>query len=122
MSSQWLAANMVVSSFAIGALAIPVFGLGFVDALLTIFFFNLLGVIPVCFFSIFGPKFGLRQIILSRFFFGYYGVKLSKTILAPCRRISTDYLTSCGLQWPGMLGLVFCQCHCRVSAYTCSQC
>ncbi len=78
---QWLAANMVVSSFAIGALAVPVFALGFVDALLTIFFINMLGVVPVCFFSTFGPKFGMRQMILSRFFFGYYGVKLSKTPL-----------------------------------------
>jgi Permease for cytosine/purines, uracil, thiamine, allantoin len=75
---QWLAANMNVSTFALGALAVPVFGLGFVDALLTIFFINLLGVLPVCFFCTFGPKFGLRQIILSRFFFGYYGVKLSE--------------------------------------------
>jgi Permease for cytosine/purines, uracil, thiamine, allantoin len=78
---QWLAVNMGVSTFALGALAVPVFGLGFVDALLTIFFINLLGVIPVCFFSIFGPEFGLRQIILSRFFFGYYGVKFCEAPL-----------------------------------------
>ena len=67
---------MVVSSFAIGALAIPVFYLGFVDSILIIFFFNVLGVIPVCFFSTFGPRFGLRQMVLSRYFYGYYGVKL----------------------------------------------
>jgi len=72
---------MVVSSFAIGVLAVPVFALGFVDALLTIFFINLLGIMPVCFFSTFGPRFGLRQMILSRFWFGYYGVKLSTSIL-----------------------------------------
>lgn len=68
---------MVVSSFAIGVLAVPIFGLGFVDGVLTIFFINLLGVTPVAFFSTFGPKFGMRQMILSRFFFGYYGVKVS---------------------------------------------
>ena len=68
---------MVVSSFAIGALAIPVFGLGFVDSLLTIFFINILGITPVCFFSMFGPQFGLRQMVLSRYFFGFYGVKIS---------------------------------------------
>ena len=67
---------MVVSSFAIGALAIPVFALGFVDALLTIIFVNLLAITPVCFFSTFGPRFGLRQMVLSRFYFGHYGVKL----------------------------------------------
>ena len=67
---------MVVSSFAIGALAIPVFHLGFVDSLLTIFFINCLAITPVAFFSTFGPRYGLRQMVLSRFFFGYYGVKV----------------------------------------------
>jgi len=76
VGTMWLAANMVVSSFAIGALATPVFGLGFVDTILTIFFFNILGVLPVAFFSTFGPVFGLRQMVLSRFYFGYYGVKI----------------------------------------------
>ena len=78
VGTMWLAANMVVSSFAIGVLAIPVFALGFVDSVLTIFFINFLGVIPVAFFSTLGPKFGMRQMILSRFYFGYYGVKLSE--------------------------------------------
>lgn len=67
---------MVVSSFAIGALAIPVFDLGFIDSLLTIFFINCLAITPVAFFSTFGPRFGLRQMVLSRFFFGFYGVKV----------------------------------------------
>jgi len=67
---------MVVSSFAIGALAIPVFNLAFVDSLLTIFFINCLAITPVAFFSTFGPRFGLRQMVLSRYFFGFYGVKL----------------------------------------------
>ena len=68
---------MVISSFAIGALAVTVFELGFVDALLTILFINSFGIVPVAFFSTFGPRFGLRQMVLSRFYFGYYGVKLS---------------------------------------------
>jgi purine-cytosine permease-like protein len=76
VGTMWLAANMVVSSFAIGALSNPVFGLGFVDTILTILFFNILGILPVCFWSTFGPKFGLRQMVLSRFYFGYYGVKV----------------------------------------------
>ncbi|KAJ8113950.1 hypothetical protein ONZ43_g5022 [Nemania bipapillata] len=76
VGTLWLSANMVVSSFAIGALAIPIFELGYVDSALTIFFVNILGIMPVCFFSTFGPQFGLRQMVLSRFFFGFYGVKL----------------------------------------------
>lgn len=70
---------MTVSTFALGALAQPVFGLGFVDAALTVICINVLGILPVSFFSTFGPRFGLRQMVLSRFFFGFYGLKLSES-------------------------------------------
>jgi purine-cytosine permease-like protein len=84
---------MVVSSFAIGALAIPIFSLGFVDTALTIIFINLLGIMPVCYFSTFGPRFGLRQMVLSRFWFGWYGVKLSRTSCGPSSyRIMKDHV------------------------------
>lgn len=69
---------MVSSSFAIGVLGNSAFGLSFVDAILICLFFNLLGVMTVCFFSCFGPPFGLRQMVLSRFWFGWYPVKFSK--------------------------------------------
>ncbi|KAJ6108475.1 cytosine-purine permease [Penicillium sp. IBT 18751x] len=75
IGSMWLAANMVVSSFAIGVLGKSLFYLGFVDAILVCLFFNLLGVLTVCFFSCFGPAFGLRQMVLSRFWFGWWPVK-----------------------------------------------
>lgn len=70
---------MVVSSFAIGVLGKTLFYLGFVDAILVCLFFNLLGVMSVCFFSCFGPAFGLRQMVLSRFWFGWWPVKFSKS-------------------------------------------
>ena len=72
---------MVVSSFAIGLLGKSLFFLGFVDAILVVLFFNLIGIIPVCYFSTFGPRFGLRQMVLSRFWFGWHGVKLSMSPL-----------------------------------------
>jgi purine-cytosine permease-like protein len=68
---------MVVSSFAIGVLAKSVFYLGFVDAILVCLFFNLLGIMTVCFFSCFGAAFGLRQMVLSRFWFGWWPTKFS---------------------------------------------
>ncbi|KAL4750357.1 hypothetical protein BDW72DRAFT_203993 [Aspergillus terricola var. indicus] len=74
IGSMWLAANMVVSSFAIGVLGKSVYSLGFVDAILTVLFFNLLGIMTVCFFSCFGP-FGLRQMVFSRLWFGWYVTK-----------------------------------------------
>ena len=82
---------MVVSSFAIGALGVTIFHLGFVDGLLTILFINLLGITPVCFFSTFGPPYGLRQMVLSRFFFGYHAVKVGK-YMRLSRHLLSDFL------------------------------
>ncbi|KAF1979014.1 purine-cytosine permease [Bimuria novae-zelandiae CBS 107.79] len=76
VGTMWLSANMVISSFAIGLLAQKLFFLGFVDAILTCLFFNMLGVLSTCYFSTFGPRFGLRQMVLSRYWFGRWGVKL----------------------------------------------
>jgi hypothetical protein len=59
VSTMWLSANMVVSSFALGLLAKSLFAMGVADAMLVILFFNLIGITPVCFFSTFGPAFGL---------------------------------------------------------------
>jgi len=50
-----------------------------VDLELVIMFFNILGVLPTSFFPTFGPVFGLRQLALSRFYFGWYSVKLCKS-------------------------------------------
>lgn len=59
VSTMWLSANMVVSSFALGLLAKSLFFMGVADAMLVILFFNLIGITSVCFFSTFGPAFGL---------------------------------------------------------------
>ncbi|TMW67604.1 hypothetical protein Poli38472_011224 [Pythium oligandrum] len=76
ISTMWLSANLVISSFAIGVLGKSLFYLGSADAILTAIFFNLVGILPVCYFSCFGAHFGLRQMIMSRYWFGYHGVKL----------------------------------------------
>lgn len=76
VGSMWLAANMVISSFAIGVLGKSLFYLGSADAFLVVLFFNMVGILPVCYFSTFGPIFGLRQIVLSRFWYGWHGAKI----------------------------------------------
>jgi purine-cytosine permease-like protein len=58
---------MVVSSFAIGMLGVNTFYTGFADGVLCIIFFNIIGIIPVCFFSAMGPTFGLRQVCNMRY-------------------------------------------------------
>ncbi len=74
--TMWLSANLVISTVALGALAIPVFGLGFWDSVAAIMLFNILGTLPVAFFSTLGPRLGLRQMTISRFSFGWIGAAI----------------------------------------------
>ncbi len=71
--TMWLSANLVISTVGLGALAIPIFGLGFWDSVAIIIIFNALGVLPVAFLSTLGPKLGLRSMTISRFSFGWVG-------------------------------------------------
>jgi NCS1 nucleoside transporter family len=71
--TMWLSANLVLSTFALGTLAVPVFKLGFWDSFAVIIVFNVLGVLAPSFFSTLGPKLGLRQMTISRFSFGWVG-------------------------------------------------
>jgi len=71
--TMWLSANLVISTVALGALAGNAFFLGFWDSLAIIIIFNVLGTLPVAFFSTLGPRLGLRQMTISRFSFGWIG-------------------------------------------------
>ncbi|KAI8584592.1 hypothetical protein K450DRAFT_296090 [Umbelopsis ramanniana AG] len=69
----WFSVNTTLANLAIGALAIPVFGLGFWDSFSVILVCNIIAVAPGAFFVTFGPRYGMRQMIISRFSFGIYG-------------------------------------------------
>lgn len=79
-ATMWLSANMVIATFSLGALGITIFGLSFFQCVMVIFFFNLLGALPVAFLSIFGVKLGLRQMILSKFLVGDYAMRIFAVI------------------------------------------
>jgi len=81
-ASMWFSANMVIAAMALGMLGGSTFYLSFWESVLTIIFFNLLGLLPVAFFSMFGPEFGLRQMVLSRFLVGNIGVRIFAFITA----------------------------------------
>lgn len=78
--TMWFTANLVISTVALGALANTVFGLGFWDGLAVILIFNVLGILPVAFFSTLGPKLGLRQMTISRFSFGWVGAMIMAVV------------------------------------------
>ncbi|CCK72768.1 cytosine permease KNAG_0L01480 [Huiozyma naganishii CBS 8797] len=69
-ASMWFSANMVLPALAIGGLGPMVFDLNFGTSVLVIIFFNILGLLPVAFFSLFGIQLGLRQMTLSRYVVG----------------------------------------------------
>lgn len=88
--TMWLSANLVLSTVALGTLAVPVFKLGFWQSVAIIIIFNVLGVLPVAFFSTLGPKLGLRQMTITRFSFGWWGaVILALFNIAACIGWST---------------------------------
>jgi NCS1 nucleoside transporter family len=68
-----MSANLTVSTFSLGTLGPQLWYMGWWDSFLTIFFFNLIGMIPPAFMATFGPKTGLRTICFTRFTFGWYG-------------------------------------------------
>jgi NCS1 nucleoside transporter family len=74
--TMWVSANMVITTVALGAIAIPIFGVGFWDSIAVILLFNILGVLPVAFFYTLGPRLGLRQMTISRYSFGWHGAKV----------------------------------------------
>lgn len=74
--TMWLSADLVIATFALGALGVTVFSLSFWQCVLVILSFSLMGCLPIAFFSIFGAKLGLRQIILSKFLVGDYCMRL----------------------------------------------
>lgn len=61
---------MTISTFSLGTLGPAIFELGLRDSVLVIIFFNLLSTIPVAYFSVFGARTGLRQMVFSRYSFG----------------------------------------------------
>ncbi|KAG0660093.1 purine-cytosine permease [Maudiozyma exigua] len=69
-SSMWFSANMVIAAYALGGLGPMIYQLNFGTSVLVIIFFNILGLLPVAYFSIFGCELGLRQMVLSRFLLG----------------------------------------------------
>ncbi|GAP90966.1 putative NCS1 family nucleobase:cation symporter-1 [Rosellinia necatrix] len=68
----WFAMNTNISPIITGMLGTFVFGISLRDCSLVILFFGLLSALPAAYFSTFGPRTGLRQMLHARYTFGYY--------------------------------------------------
>lgn len=69
----WISANFNILAFSTGSLGPAIFALGLKESLLVIFFINMLSAMLPAYFSTFGPRLGMRQMIVARYSFGYYG-------------------------------------------------
>ncbi|ORZ12710.1 purine-cytosine permease FCY21 [Absidia repens] len=76
----WFSINTTLANMSIGMLAIPVFGLGFLDSVACIIVFNMIVCVPGAFFVTLGQRYGLRQMVLTRYSFGLYGAILPVVI------------------------------------------
>jgi len=72
----WLSANTVLPTFSIGILGPGLFGLGLHESIIVIVFLNLIASLPAAYFSTFGVKTGLRQMVVSRYMWGWWGSKV----------------------------------------------
>lgn len=77
----WLGANMNVLTFATGMLAKD-FDITIRDSMYTIVAFSLVAALVPAYFTTFGMNLGLRQIVHSRYSFGYFGACLPGLLVA----------------------------------------
>ncbi|QRW27219.1 STE/STE11 kinase [Rhizoctonia solani] len=101
----WLSCNLNILSFSEGTVGVLVYGLTFRQAAGVIVGFNLLSALPPAYFSTFGPKLGLRQMVQARYSFGYVNPSpfstntmiLSEAVGSARSYPGTD--AECGLGW-----------------------
>ncbi|KAJ3510104.1 hypothetical protein NLJ89_g4866 [Agrocybe chaxingu] len=74
----FMSSNLTILTLSTGTLGPAVFGLTVRDSCLAILGFNIFCTIFPAYFCTWGPKLGMRQMILARYTFGYYGV------IVPC--------------------------------------
>ncbi|KAK9472837.1 permease for cytosine/purines, uracil, thiamine, allantoin-domain-containing protein [Dipodascopsis tothii] len=74
-ASFWFSTNMLVSSVSVGTIG-PLCNLGFWDSMACILVFNALGILFAAWCTTFGPLLGMRQMVMSRYWFGFHGAKV----------------------------------------------
>lgn len=72
----FFSANCNTATLALGFLAPTLFGLGWWDSFCVIIFFNLLGAVWPALAARFGPKLGLRTMVIPRYCFGWWPAKV----------------------------------------------
>ncbi|KAF2095363.1 purine-cytosine permease [Rhizodiscina lignyota] len=76
MFTLFMSANVCTATLAFGTLGPALFDLGWWDSFLALLFFNIVGAVPPSLVATFGPKLGLRAMVVNRYSFGWWPSKL----------------------------------------------
>ncbi|KAI0360457.1 cytosine-purine permease [Trametes cingulata] len=69
----WFSANMNILAFGTGSAGPAFFGLGLRDSFLILLVVDLISCVFPAYFAVFGPKLGMRSMVLARYSWGYFG-------------------------------------------------
>ncbi|KAH9849624.1 cytosine-purine permease [Lenzites betulinus] len=69
----WFSANINILTFGTGSAGPAFFGLGLRDSFLIILVVDLISCVIPAYFAVFGPKLGMRSMVLARYSWGYFG-------------------------------------------------
>lgn len=72
----WVSINLAAVNVTLGMLGPQVFGLGFTDSALCAVFGSFLGSLGVSYMALWGPRGGVRTMVVARFVMGWYPTKL----------------------------------------------
>ncbi|KAI0711394.1 purine-cytosine permease [Earliella scabrosa] len=69
----WFSANINILAFGTGTAGPAFFGLGLRDTLVILLIVDIIACAIPAYFAVFGPKLGMRSMVLARYSWGYYG-------------------------------------------------
>ncbi|EIW55544.1 cytosine-purine permease [Trametes versicolor FP-101664 SS1] len=69
----WFSANINILTFGTGSAGPAFFGLGLRDSFIILVIVDLISCIVPAYFAVFGPKLGMRSMVLARYSWGYFG-------------------------------------------------
>ncbi|THV05199.1 cytosine-purine permease [Dendrothele bispora CBS 962.96] len=76
MFTVWFSAILNLTALSAGALGPVVWGLGLRDSVIILIIADIIGCLFPAYCVVFGPKLGVRTMVLTRFSFGYFGTAL----------------------------------------------
>ncbi|KAJ8502259.1 hypothetical protein ONZ51_g125 [Trametes cubensis] len=69
----WFSANLNILAFGTGSAGPAFFGLGLRDSFIILVVVDLISCVIPAYFAVFGPKLGMRSMVLARYSWGYLG-------------------------------------------------